>query len=176
MNRTRLLLLALVASLAINLFFVGGIASRVNRVDDFRGRPMPPNVNWMVRDLSEDRRAELLPLMERSADEIRPIRREMFEAQRRVNALMQSADYDPAALEQAFAELRDNNLRYQALSHQHSVEMLNELSAEERAKAVEFISRRGPEDGRDRRRDGDGRPPFGPRGGQPPPPPQDAPQ
>lgn len=174
MNRTRLLLLALVASFALNLFFVGGIATRVNRVDDFRGRPMPPNVNWMVRDLSEDRRAELLPLMERSAEEIRPIRREMFESQRRVNELMLSADYDPAGLEQAFAELRDKNLRYQALSHRHSVEMLNELTAEERAKAVEFISRRGPEDGRDRRM-GDGRPP-GPRGGPPPPPPQDTPQ
>lgn len=163
MNRTRLLLFALVASLAVNLFFVGGIAYRVNRGDAFSDRPIPPNVNWMVRDLSEIRRTELQPLLERSADEIRPVRRALFDAQRQVNELMANPNYDAATLEQAFAVLRTANLRYQEMSHQHSVAMLNELTETERQLAVEFINRRGPRDGRDRR-DGDGPRFEGPRG------------
>jgi uncharacterized membrane protein len=168
MNQTRLLLLALVTSLAVNLFFVGGIFYRFFRADEFIGRPLPPNINWMVRDLSEERRAEMQPLLEQSADEIRPIRRELFESQRHVNELMMSADFDREALEQAFSDLRDANLRYQRMSHRHSVEMLNHLSPEEREKAVAFIHRRGPMDGRDRRMGDDGRPDFGPRSGKPP--------
>lgn len=162
-------MLALIASLALNLFFVGGIAWRMNTMGGFDSRPLPPNVNWMVRDLSESRRAELQPLLIASAEEMRPIRREMFEAQRHVNELMRSPDYDPAALEQAFATLRAANLRYQELSHRHSVEMLNELTAAERTAAVELINRRGPREGRDRRMDREGPPDFGP--GRPPPPP-----
>jgi len=155
-------MLTLIISLAINLFFVGGIAYRVKSLDEFSGRPLPPNVSWMVRDRSEARRAELLPMMQVSAEELRPVRREMFEAQRRVNELMADSNFDPGALQAAFADLRSANLHYQELSHQHSVDMLNELTAEERQAAVEFIKRRGPRDGRDRRPDGDG-----PRDGRP---------
>ena len=167
MNRTRLLLLALFASIAVNLFFVGGIAYRVNSSDNFSSRPLPPNVNWMVRDLSETRRAELQPLMEQSASEIRPVRGQMFAAQRRVNELLADPDFEAAEVAQAFAELRTASLRYQEMSHQHSVAMLNELTAAERTAAVELINRRGPRDGRDRRRDGgfrSDRPEFAPPG------------
>jgi len=176
MSRTKFLMFALIVSVAINLFFVGGIAYRVNNLDSFTNRPLPPNVSWMVRDLSETRRAELQPLMERSAEEMRPVRRQMFDAQRRVNELMAGADFDTQTLEQAFAELRAANLHYQELSHEHSVAMLNQLTATERQAAVEFIQRRGPREGRDRRPDSDmprdGRPfPDGP--GRPPMPPLD---
>lgn len=169
MNRTRLLLLALIASLGINLFFIGGIAYRVNRSDDFSGRPLPPNVNWMVRDLSDARRAELAPLLQRSADELRPVRRQMFDAQRRVNALMADPMYDPVALEQAFAELRAANLRYQEMSHEHSAAMLAELTEAERLAAVEFINRRGPRDGDGRRGNRPALPPRPAGPGNPPP-------
>lgn len=166
MTRTRLLLLALVVSLGLNLFFVGGIAYRINSFDEFSGRPLPPNVIWMVRDLSEERRAELQPFMQSSAEEILPLRSRMFDAQRRVNELMVNPDYDAALLEQAFAELRDANLQYQEMSHLHSVAMLNQLTESERRVAVELINRRGPRDGRDRRT-GDGPPFNGPRDGRP---------
>lgn len=181
MTRNRLLLLALVASLGLNLFFTGGIAYRINRFNEFSSRPLPPNVTWMVRDLGETRREELQPLLERGAEEIEPVRLRMFEAQRSVNELMANPDYDAVLLEQAFSELREANLQYQAMSHQHSVAVLNELTESERRAAVELINRRGPRDGRDRR-DGDrpgidapsfGGPPNGglpfggPRGGRP---------
>ncbi len=167
MTRTRLLLLAFVVSLGLNLFFVGGIAYRINRIDEFSGRPLPPNVNWMVRDLSEARRAELQPFMQSSADEILPVRLRMFEAQRRANELMANPVYDAALLDEAFTELRNANLQYQEISHQHSVAVLNQLTESERRAAVELINRRGPRDGRDRR-NSDGPSIDGPQFGGPP--------
>ncbi len=167
MTQTRLLLLAFVVSLGLNLFFVGGIAYRINRIDEFSGRPLPPNVNWMVRDLSEARRAELQALMQSSAEEILPVRLRLFEAQRRANELMANPDYNAALLDEAFTELRNANLQYQEISHRHSVAVLNQLTESERRAAVELINRRGPRDGHDRR-NGDGPGIDGPQFGEPP--------
>ena len=149
MNKTKLILSALLVSLAVNLIFVGGIGYRAFRFQAFSGRPFPPNVGWIVRDLSEERRSELASFLERSADEIGPMRGQMFAAQRQVNQLMAAPEFDSEAINQAFAELREVNLRYQALSHEQSIALLNELTAQERQMALEFVNRRGPRDGRD---------------------------
>lgn len=183
MNRNKLILFGLLASIAINLAFVGGIAFRFsNFQSEISGRPLPPNVGWIVRDLSEERRSELGPLLQQSFEGSRTIRAEMFAAQRRVNELMSAAAFDGNALNQAFAALRDANLRYQALSHQQTSTILDELSAQERQSAMEFVQRRGPRDGRDGFRGREGSSGFGRRGfpgsGGPdgpdrPPPPED---
>lgn len=149
MNKTKVILLALVLSVAVNLFFIGGIAYRASLLQEFSGRPFPPNVGWIVRDLSEARRGELASFLERSASEIGPMRGEMFAAQRQVNQLMAAAEFDPGAIKQAFTQLRDVNLRYQALSHEQSIALLNELTVQERQMALEFVTRRGPRDSRD---------------------------
>ena len=159
MSRERLILIALLASIAINLVFVGGIGYRATSFREMGPRPFPPNVGWVVRDLSEERRAELEPLLQQSYQEILPMRREMFEAQRRVNELMASTDFDSTALEQAFTELRALNERYQTLSHQQTISLLAELTEAERQMAQEFVQRRGP-------RGRDGRPGFGGSGGR----------
>lgn len=178
MNRNKLLLLGLLASIAINLAFVGGISFRFSNLQsEFSGRPLPPNVGWIVRDLSEERRTELSQLLQQSFEVTRPIRAEMLNAQRLVNELMAAQSFDSDALEQAFADLRDANLRYQALSHQQTGMILSELSEQERQTAMEFVQRRGPRDGRDGFRGREGGREFGPRGfpgptgsGRPPPP------
>jgi len=52
MTKKRILIIGLLFSIAINLFFVGGIAYRVANFDGEQfGRPLPPNVGWVVRDL-----------------------------------------------------------------------------------------------------------------------------
>ncbi|MCH8176114.1 MAG: periplasmic heavy metal sensor [Proteobacteria bacterium] len=147
MNKTKLILLALLVSVAVNLIFIGGISYRASMLQAFSGRPFPPNVGWIVRDLSEERRSELTGFLERSADEIGPMRGQMFAAQRQVNQLMAAPEFDSEAINQAFAELREVNLRYQALSHEQSIALLNELTAQERQMALEFVNRRGPRDG-----------------------------
>ncbi|HAT28151.1 MAG TPA: hypothetical protein DCS89_14130 [Gammaproteobacteria bacterium] len=172
MNKTKLILFALLVSVAVNLFFIGAIGYRAYRFQEFSGRPFPPNVGWIVRDLSEERRTELASFRERSAEEIGPMRGQMFAAQRQVNQLMAAPEFDSAAINRAFAELRDVNLRYQALSHEQSIALLNALTTQERQMALEFLNRRGPRDGRDgfrgrERGFGGPRGPGGPRSGGP---------
>ena len=172
MNKTKLILFALVVSVAVNLFFIGAIGYQAYRFQEFSGRPFPPNVGWIVRDLSEERRTELASFRERSAEEIGPMRGQMFAAQRQVNQLMAAPEFDSAAINRAFAELRDVNLRYQALSHEQSIALLNALTTQERQMALEFLNRRGPRDGRDgfrgrERGFGGPRGPGGPRSGGP---------
>ncbi|MFT4886587.1 MAG: putative membrane protein [Pseudohongiellaceae bacterium] len=174
MSKSKIILIALLASLALNLFFVGGILYRVATFQEFGPRPIPPNVSWIVRDLSEERQIELAPLMDKNRSNANIIRRQMFESQRRVNQQIASPDYNTAALAQAFTELRSIGLQYQELSHQQMLAILSELTTEERAIAREFMQRRGPRSGRQSREGREGRPPppeFG--GDQRRPPPQD---
>lgn len=150
MTKNRLILLSLLVSISINLFFVGGIAYRVvNFQDDSSGRPLPPNVGWIVRDLDEQRRSELEPQLRASFEQIGPIRREMMDAQRQVNELMSAQPFDAPALTAAFASLRDASMRYQAISHEQTSAILGQLTEAERNTALEFVKRRGPRDGRD---------------------------
>jgi uncharacterized membrane protein len=178
MSKSKIILITLLVSLALNLFFVGGILFRVSNFKEFGPRPMPPNVSWIVRDLSEPRQIELAPLMTKNRSDANIIRRQMFEAQRRVNEQMARPDYDTKALEKAFVELRSIGLQYQKLSHQQMLAILSELTAEERTIAREFMQRRGPRDGRQVRGDNrgrEGRPPrpgFGGDQRRPPSPPQ----
>ncbi len=172
MTSNRLIIIALLLSVALNLVFVGGIAYRANTVRETRTRPLPPNIGWLVRDLSEERRVELGPILSQSYDEIGPLRRSMTDAQRRINELMAAESYNPDALAQAFADLRQASDRYQVLSHEQTVALLAELTAEERQAARAFVQRRGPRDGF--RRGNQGGPGFGPDGrrgpgGRPPP-------
>ena len=161
MTKNKIFLLGLLVSISINLFFIGGIAYRVaNFQADRSFRPLPPNIGWVVRDLDESRRAELEPQLRASFEEINPIRREMIEAQRLVNGLMSAQPFDAAALDAAFASLREANIRYQALSHEQTSELFGLLSEDERQAALEFVQRRGPRDGRDGFRDRDGGPGF----------------
>ncbi|MBT3530232.1 MAG: periplasmic heavy metal sensor [Gammaproteobacteria bacterium] len=163
MNRNKLINVVLIVSLAINLVFIGGIAFRYSNMDRLESsRPLPPNVGWIVRDLSDVRREELDPLLRQSFEEVRPLRMEMVAAQREVNQLMSARPFDAAGLTQAFRTLREVNVRYQAMSHEQTGTILDELSEEERQMAMEFVERRGPRDGRDGFRGRNGGP-GGPR-------------
>ena len=171
MNRQQFTILALVISIAVNLALVGGIGYRMLSLPEARVRPLPPGGAWVLRDLSEERRNELLPLVVSSENEVRAARAELAAFQRRINELIVADELDITALSSAFTELRSANQRYQALSHQQTVSVLERLSADERRLALEFIRRGGPR-GPDGSRVPGGlrnpeRPPD-PPGGQPP--------
>lgn len=163
MIRRRLLLLALFLSVAVNLFFIGGVGYRMAQMSEHReARPLPPNLGWIVRDLSDNRREQLSDELRASAVQILPLRRSVFASQRRVNELMAAADFDATALQQAFAELREASNRYQQATQEQTVIILAELTPEERQSARDFVRRRGTRDGSD----GPGRP--RPPGDRPP--------
>lgn len=149
LSRKNILLLAAVFSVGLNLFFVGALAARYM---DRAGRPSePPSLRWVVRDLDAVTRDRLQPQMSRFGDTLRPVRREMFMAQRQVNELLAADPVDESAVEQAFQNLREINLRYQELTHDQLVEVFGQLNREQRARAMRFmLERRGPDGDRDR--------------------------
>lgn len=156
MIKRNLLTIALLLSLAANLFFIGGIGMRMLRVQDIRdARPLPPNLGWIIRDLDEDRRAELADEFRSVAEEIAPLRREILNAQRRVNSLITAEPFDADALSAAFADLRAASDHYQQVTQDQTSNILAQLTAAEREAARDFLRRRGPRDGmRDGPRDG----------------------
>lgn len=148
MTRRHLLLGLLLASVAINLFFVGAIGYRMLRLDAMReARPLPPNLGWIIRDLSEARREQLAPSLREGAVDILPLRRDIFSAQRQVNELIAAPDFDADALSAAFRRLREASEHYQQATQQQTVAILNELTVEERQSVLDFVRRRGPRDG-----------------------------
>ena len=163
-NRRRGLIVALLISIAINLFFVGGVAYRLYRLNSETniGRPIPPNISWLIRDLTAERQEELRAGLRERGIQGRAARMRMFNAQRESNRLMTQDPFDAEALSAAFAELRDAANEYQRLSHLQTVRTLGELSTEERRNAVEFINRRGPRDGRPPMLNNTSRRPMGP--------------
>ena len=154
MNGRRGLAAALIISIAVNLFFIGGIAFRFylmhssNDAETNAGRPLPPNISWLVRDLAPERQEEMRAKLKERGMEGRASRIRMFKAQRESNRLMTADPFDAEALAEAFTALRDAANEYQRLSHLQTAEILSELSVDERRKVVEFINRRGPRDGR----------------------------
>lgn len=174
MTRRNFILALLLVSVGVNLFLIGGISYRTVSIKQERdGRPLPPNLGWLVRDLSEERRSELDADLRASSEEVRPIRDEILAAQRRVNELLVAEPFDGAALESAFAELRAASDRYQAVTQSQTIAILEQLTQEERIAAQEFIGQRGRRDGRPGpgRRPPPGFPGAGP--GNPPLPPAD---
>ncbi|MFL2848867.1 MAG: periplasmic heavy metal sensor [Pseudohongiellaceae bacterium] len=152
MNKSQLILSALILSLALNLIFIGGISYRTSNFRSLFQTPFTPNVGWVVQDLNEGRQAELEPILLRSNEQIRPRRTEMLTTQRRVNELIASDSFDADALNEAFTQLRIVFNRYQQLSHEQTIALLSELTSEERRTAQEFMQRRGPRGDRESRR------------------------
>ena len=152
MNRSQLILSALILSLALNLIFIGGISYRTSNFRSLFQTTFTPNIGWVVRDLNEGRQAELEPILLRSNEQIRPRRTEMFTTQRRVNELIASDSFDADALNEAFTQLRIVFNRYQRLSHEQTIALLSELTLEERRIAREFMQRGGPRRDRESRR------------------------
>jgi len=155
-NGRRGLAVALLISIALNLFFMGGIAFRLYLMNSSMsseanaGRPLPPNISWLVRDLAPERQEVMRAKLRGRAVEGRAARIRTFKAQRESNRLMTADPFDAEALAVALSALRDAANNYQRLSHLQTAEILSELSVDERQKAVEFINRRGPRDGRPR--------------------------
>jgi len=151
-NRKRALNILLVLSLGANLVIFGGMAARY--FDSANGRPMPPNLSWVVRELDEEAQAQLKPILEGYGDEIRPMRHALFQAQREVNALLIKDPLNTQEIASAFAALRKVGMQYQNRSHEQTLELFAQLSPEQRVSAMRLVQERSrPPGGESRSRD-----------------------
>ncbi len=146
-GNNRLLIWGLLASIALNLLFIGGITS--NWLNRPNVQVMPANLGWIVRDLDEETRQRLRPQLEQYGDRMRPMRGQMFRAQREVNRLMTMDPLDREAILAAFDRLRQANIAYQEITHEQTIGVFQQLNAEQRQRALRFINeRRNPTDQR----------------------------
>ena len=150
----RRLAIALVASLALNLFLGGMATSR------WLFHPPPPahfagpgdfghfNRRAALRALSGESRDRVEALWRQHVDDIRPRIRAVREARREVARQLLAEPIDDTALERAYARLREHADAAQAAVHAMLGEVARALSPDERKRFFEAALKR-----RDRKRD-----------------------
>ncbi len=144
LNRRRLIKAVLVVSLSLNLLVFGGITARI--LIDPDGRPLPPNLGWILDDLDAETLARLEPRMGDYRAAMRPLRGDIFRAQMTVNALLTDEQLDEEALNAAFDELRDVAMRYLEITQEQTVEIFSQITPQQRIHAMSFMQdRRDPE-------------------------------
>lgn len=141
-NRRRTLNIVLVISLALNLLVFGGIAARMLWSPTPSGRPIPPNLFWVLERLDDEAQARLRPTMQAFSDEMRPIRFTLYRAQQEVNALLIADPLNSEAIATAFKKLRDAGLEYQDIAHRQTLAIFGELDPAQRVSAMRFIQER----------------------------------
>jgi uncharacterized membrane protein len=127
------LLIALGASLVINLALGGFVLGTMTAA-----APVPtvdPTMTSLrlVRDLPDERRQALGPLLRESVRAMRPEVRRMRAAQHRINASLATEPFDPDELDAALREFRDALVASQQLSHPGLVRLAVAMTPRERA-------------------------------------------
>ena len=139
-NRRRALNVVLVISLALNILVFGGMVARM--LSSPSGRPIPPNLFWVLERLDDEAQARLRPTMQTFSDEMRPIRYTLYQAQRDVNELLTEDPLNSEAIAVAFEKLRDAGLEYQDIAHRQTLAIFGDLTPEQRVTAMRFIQER----------------------------------
>ena len=131
MNKQQGLILALLVSVAVNLLIAGVIIGRGSLP---KPPPAPPPMEWVARDLKPETQRNIMRALRSRQNEFRPLREDMRLATMGVRKAISAseADYDPALLAEALANMRDVTLRYQELVHRSLVEVTADLPREER--------------------------------------------
>ncbi len=136
--------IALVASLALNLFLGGVFAAnwRLHGLgqDTFTANPFA--VFWAREPLEEPARATFRRIWTEHADELRPRVREMHAARRLVSERLADENFDPEELTRALTDLRAATQASQSAMHAALVELTADLTPEERRVLAEAGMRR----------------------------------
>lgn len=138
MNRNRLILIAMLTSLAVNLLIVGFV---VGKKRGFGGERPP--MAWAVEHLSPETQRRVRGQMRAQLSEVRPLRKDMREAHAAVRRAVAAEDYDPQVLALALEKSREVTERYQALIHKNLVEVSAELPKEQRIALARAALQRG---------------------------------
>ena len=148
MNKSRIIGISLVFSVALNLLFVGAVVGRF--MHGAPPRPMSSHLGGVLRDLDDEARDKIRPVLENQAETIRPLRREMRQAQKEFRKLLVEESFDEGALEESLSQLRHASEEYQSGMHHQMLLVLKDLEPEQRRKVARFLMRQRTE-GRDRK-------------------------
>ena len=159
---TRGLAIALVVSVALNMFLGGMIASawiaRRHFQNEFRqggdsgAMTGPFEMRRGLATLDPAARRTARQELERHRDALRQAGGEMLRARQDLQEILREDEIDPAALDKAFAEIRRTSDAAQAETHRALAAIVIELPPDQRRRFLEAALRRGP--GGDRRPEG----------------------
>lgn len=128
------LAIALVASLALNLFLAGTLGAILATGDGDRHRPRGPfDLRGASYEVSRESREQIRALWRQNRDEIRPKFRALHDSRRRVRDLLTAeGEIDRAALDAAMAELHRNSTEVHTALYRFMLRVGDRLSPEER--------------------------------------------
>lgn len=144
MTRGRLITVAFLVSLTINLLFIGAFIG--HRMRGAGTHQFPPHFGWMIRNLDDETRDELKPVLERQREQLIPLRQKMREAQIRFNEALVRDPLDEAKLNKAITDLRETSAKFQAAMHDQAMFLIKHMDAEEREKVARYLRHRRPGD------------------------------
>lgn len=138
MSKTRVVL---VLSLGLNLLVLGAVLGHAWRGGFDRG---PPPLSWGLRTLSPEARAQVMPRLRENLQESRAQRRALRQAGEAVEAAVGREPFDRSGLKEALTALRGATNAYQQQMHERALDVLAELSPEDRRAVAALLLRPGP--------------------------------
>lgn len=159
-GRWRWARIALIASLALNLLFMGAIGSSIWAMwAGYWGGPrhhaFAGAVHHLMRTLPDERRKTVREVLRRHRGEIKPLRRNVRQARRAAARVMRHDPLDEAALRKALGEMRSAETKISAAVGDMAVELAGTLDIEERRELLRGLARHRRFGGRRGKRGGE---------------------
>jgi len=150
MSSKRGLIVALIASLCINLALVGFLLGRASSFEFRRAINPMSGVARIFRELPEVRREELRAHFRAHRQAMRPDLQGIRRAQTNLGEALLADPFDRAELESALDSFRDHLHASQISSNSAFVALVESLTSEERALLVRRMQDRGQQRGQER--------------------------
>jgi uncharacterized membrane protein len=144
-RRSRRLLVALVASLAVNAVVLGGLATAAwhhrHGSPAMRGGGHDGLMGF-TRQLDAERREPVRAQFQAAREVLKPLREDIATAWLQANAALAAEPYDAQNLKSAMARLADAESRFKTALAESLADMASKLTAEERRLLAEWRERR----------------------------------
>ena len=133
----RALIGLVVVSIALNLLLAGLIGGHMLR----EGRHSSQPLAWAFKEVPDDVREKVRPLLREGAREVIVARRDIRQSERALRKLLQSENLTREELEVGLAEMRRSTADYHELIHEVGIDVLLSLDAKQRMKAAPYLFR-----------------------------------
>lgn len=131
----RALMGLVVVSIALNLLLAGLIGGHMLR----EGRHGPPPLAWAFKEVPQDVREKVRPLLRVGARDVMVARRDIRQSERALRKLLQSENLTREELEVGLADMRRSTADYHELIHEVGIDVLLSLDAKQRMKAAPYL-------------------------------------
>ena len=138
----------LIASLALNLLFIGAIGGSMWAMwAGYWGGPrhfaFAGAIHHLMRELPDERRHVARDVLRRHRAEVQPLRREVRKSRRAAARIMRAEPFDEAAFRSALGELRTAELKIREAIGEIAVDLAKTLTQEERRILLRGLARHG---------------------------------